>query len=230
MKFIALLPMKENSERIPQKNYRPLAGKPLFYYVVDTLKATGVFEKLVINTDSEIIAELAKKRYKDWVTIHERPEDLCGDYVSMYKINEYDLSILGRGYHYLQTHSTNPFLQKKTIKEAINIYKSIINSGEYDSLFSVNALKTRVYDHKLKPINHDPTKLIRTQDLEVIYEENSNLYLFGHDSFFSTKQRLGEKPYPFPMKSDRIESLDIDDPKDWDFAENLVKWKQSSSF
>jgi len=215
--------MKENSERIPQKNYRPLSGKPLFYYVADTLKATGVLEKLVINTDSEIIAELAKKRYKNWVTIHERPEDLCGDYVSMYKINEYDLSILGREYHYLQTHSTNPFLQLNTIEEAVNIYKSIINSGKYDSLFSVNALKTRVYDHKLKPINHDPTKLIRTQDLEVIFEENSNLYLFGHDSFFYTKQRLGNKPYPFTMKSDRIESLDIDDPKDWDFAEKLLE-------
>ena len=214
--------MKENSERIPQKNYRPLAGKPLFYYVADTLKTTGVFEKLVINTDSEIIAELAKKRYKDWVTIHERPKDLCGDFVSMNKINEYDLSILGREYHYLQTHSTNPFLQKITIKEALNIYKSIINSGKYDSLFSVNALKTRLYDHKLKPINHDPTKLIRTQDLGLIYEENSNLYFFSYDSFFSTKQRLGNKPYPFSMKSDRNDSLDIDDQKDWRFAEELI--------
>ena len=223
MEIVALLPMKENSERIPRKNYRKLGGQPLFYYVADTLKESDIFEKLVINTDSPIIAEMAIKRYKDWVTIHERPKELCGDFVSMYKVNEYDISKLGKEHHYLQTHSTNPFLQVNTIKEAVNIYQSIIKSGKFDSLFSVNVFKTRFYDQKLKPINHDPTKLVRTQDLEVLYEENSNLYLFGYNSFFSTKNRLGERPYPFPMDSDRIESLDIDDPKDWDFAENMVK-------
>ena len=229
MEIVALLPMKEHSERIPRKNYRKLGGQPLFYYVADTLKESDIFEKLVINTDSPIIAEMAIKRYKDWVTIHERPKELCGDFVSMYKVNEYDLSKLGKEHHYLQTHSTNPFLQVNTIKEAVNIYQSIIKSGKFDSLFSVNVFKTRFYDQKIRPINHDLSKLIRTQDLEELYEENSNLYLFGYDSFFSTKHRLGERPYPFPMDSDRIESLDIDDPKDWKFAETLVKGNQSSS-
>ena len=223
MKFIALLPMKENSERIPQKNYRPLVGKPLFYYIADTLKATGIFENLVINTDSTIIAEMANKRYSDWVIIHERPAEIQGDFVSMYNINEYDISIFGDEFHYLQTHSTNPLLNKSTITLAVNKYKFLIDRTEYDSLFTVNEIKNRLYSQEMKPINHDPSTLIRSQDMKSVYEENSNLYIFNYKSFYAKNNRLGVKAYPFIMNSDSFESLDIDYLIDWKLAEIVIR-------
>ena len=91
MEFIALLPMRHTSERIPQKNYRELAWKKLFYYVADTLFKSKIFKKLIINTDSEKISALVLERYSDWVVIHKRPEVLRGDLVSMNKIIEYDI-------------------------------------------------------------------------------------------------------------------------------------------
>jgi CMP-N-acetylneuraminic acid synthetase len=65
-------------------------------------------------------------------------------------------------------------------------------------------------------VNHDPANLIRTQDLEPWFEENSNLYLFTRDSFAKTGARIGESPMMF--ESRKFESIDIDTPEDWDFA------------
>ena len=70
MEFIALLPMKHKSERIPHKNYRELAGKKLFYYIADTLFKSKIFKKLIINTDSQKISALALERYADWVVLY----------------------------------------------------------------------------------------------------------------------------------------------------------------
>ena len=221
-KFIVLLPMKENSERVPQKNYRELAGKPLFFYIADSLKKTKCFEKLIINTDSDKIANMAIDRYDNWVLIHERPKELCGDFVSMNRIINYDIIKYGDDSHYFQTHSTNPFLSHTVIGNAVRFYENNVIDNKYDTVFSVNELKTRLYDKDLKPINHNPDELIRTQDLDTIYEENSNFYIFNANSFQLTNGRIGKNPFPFVMASNRIESLDIDDHKDWGFAEELI--------
>lgn len=223
MNFIALLPMKEHSERIPEKNFRMLDKKPLFFYIADTLKTTNIFKKIIINTDSHKIVELAKNRYKDWVHINKRTKNLCGDYVSMNEIIDFDIQNENDGYHFFQTHSTNPFLQSEVIKEAVSQYKKNIINNNYDSLFSVNVLYSRLYNKSLIPINHDPSKLIRTQDLDITYEENSNFYMFSKESFKIKNARIGINPFPFTMKSDRITSLDIDFPEDWDFAEELIR-------
>ena len=222
MKFVALLPMKGNSERVPQKNYLDLVGKPLFFYIADTLKSTEIFETLVINTDSNKIANLAADRYGDWVVIHERPEELCGDYVPMYRINEYDITKIGSEFQFLQTHSTNPLLKKNTIFQAVDKYKSIIKEKTHDSLFAVNEIRNRLYTTKLLPVNHDPKTLLRSQDNEPILEENSNLYIFNYESFKKMKSRLGESPFPFIIKSENFESLDIDNLIDWKLAEILI--------
>lgn len=219
----ALLPMKEHSERIPGKNFKLLNSKPFFFYIADTLRTTGLFTKLVINTDSIKIEELAKERYGDWVVIIQRPKNLCGDYVPMNQIIEYDIKILGVENDFIQTHSTNPFLTSQTLKKATAMYIDGKKEKTLDSLFSANALKTRLYDKVLKPINHNPADLIRTQDLETIYEENSNFYFFSGETFQKSKHRIGLKPNAYPMSRSAIETLDVDDPSDWCLAEAMLK-------
>lgn len=77
-------------------------------------------------------------------------------------------------------------------------------------------MQTRFYRADGSAINHDPNNLIRTQDLEPWFEENSNLYLFSRESFTATNARIGRKPMMY--ESPRFESIDIDDQEDWDFA------------
>jgi N-acylneuraminate cytidylyltransferase len=78
----------------------------------------------------------------------------------------------------------------------------------------VNALKTRLYDKDLNPINHNTAVLACTQDLEVIYEENSNFYIFSGESFLHNRHRIGPNPMPYIMSRNSVEGIDIDEISD----------------
>lgn len=213
-KIIALVPMKGHSERVPDKNIRPIAGKPCFHWIVDTLSKSKYIKEIVINTDSEEIAKSATDNFD--VTLLKRPVFLLGDMVSIQPLIEYDLSQTD-GEYYLQTHSTNPLVTTETVDKAIETFFA---QKDHDALFTVTPLKTRFYWPDGKGVNHDPKHLIRTQDLEPIYEENSCLYIFSKTTNNKTKNRLGANPMMFPM--DRLEAADIDEVEDFYWAEYLL--------
>lgn len=214
MKIIALLPMKGHSERVPNKNMKLFNGIPLFHHVLTTLQNCDLIDEVIINTDSNIISESAKKFSK--VKIHNRPNEICGDFVSMNDIIAYDLNH-SDGDIYLQTHSTNPLLKTTTIHQAIEKFKT---QREFDSLFSVTKLQTRLYWEDVRPINHNPNELIRTQDLPPVFEENSNFFIFTKSSFKNAaNKRIGKKPMMYEM--DKLESVDIDEPHDFILAETI---------
>ena len=219
MKIIALLPMKGHSERVPNKNMRDFCGRPLYHAVMRNLIHSRYVSKVVINTDSEKISEDALRFFKDKLIIHDRPERIRGDFVSMNEILGDDLGRV-EGEHFLQTHSTNPLLTTASIDLAIERYFTALREG-YDSLFSVTRLQTRLYDKKVIPINHDPDELLRTQDLPPVYEENSCLYLFSRGSFALKRRRIGGKPLMFEIP--REEAVDIDEELDFRIAESLYK-------
>lgn len=218
MKVVAILPMKGNSERVPGKNLKEFNGKPLFYHVLETLLDSKLVSNVIINTDSDEIAHLART-FGERVIIHSRPEEICGDFVSMNKIIEYDINKTD-SIHFIQTHSTNPLLKSSSIDKAIQFYFD--NLENYDSVFSVTRLQTRLYWQDGTPINHNPKELIRTQDLAPIYEENSNFFIFSKESFKNAdNKRIGIKPHLFEI--DKIEALDIDESQDFQIAEMLHK-------
>ena len=215
-RLVALLPMKANSVRVRGKNFRAFAGKPLFRWILDTLLALKEVELVVINTDARAI--LAQNGLEDGgrVRIRDRKPELCGDQVSMNLILADDLAAVPAD-AYLMTHTTNPLLSAATMHAALQAFRQALAAGSHDSLFAVNRFQTRFYRADGSPINHDPAKLIPTQDLEPWFEENSNLYLFTQESFRATFARIGKRPLLFPTP--RKESLDIDTPEDWEFAE-----------
>lgn len=218
-KLTALLPMKGNSERVPNKNMRDFNGAPLYHAIMKSLLASEYVEKVVINTDSAKISEDAKSVFGDRVVIVDRPEEIQGDMVSMNNIIAYDLGLL-EGEHFLQTHSTNPLLKTETIDRAIETYFENLETN--DSVFGVTRLQTRLYDKNAKPINHNPQELLRTQDLEPLFEENSNFYIFSKKSFASAgEKRIGV--YPKIVEVNKLEAVDIDEPEDFELAELLYK-------
>jgi CMP-N-acetylneuraminic acid synthetase len=95
-----------------------------------------------------------------------------------------------------------------------------MSNEECDSLFSVTKLFKRFYDPDGNPINHDPKKLINTQELSPLFEENSCMYLFTRKSFEVNRNRIGEKPYMFEI--DKIEAIDIDDEFDFELVKNII--------
>lgn len=218
-KIFALLPMKGTSERVPNKNMKEFDGRPLYHAIMETLLSSKYIDKVVINTDSNVIAEDAKRNFGDKVFIIDRPKEIQGGDVSMNVIIDNDLKHV-EGEHFLQTHSTNPLLSVKTLNQAIESYFQ--NLDKYDSLFSVTKVQARFYDKNAHPINHDPIQLLRTQDLEPLYEENSNIYIFSKESFKNAgNRRIGLKPQIFEMN--KLEAIDIDEPEDFVLAEVIYQ-------
>ena len=221
--LIALCPMKAHSARVPGKNFRSIAGKPLFRWILDTLLSVPAVAHVVINTDARDL--LAQSGLRDGdadgrVVVRDRRPEICGDSVSMNRVLADDLAAVPAE-RYLMTHTTNPLLSAATIVQALARFDASRVAGEADSLFSVNRVQARFYRDDGTPVNHDPDNLIPTQDLAPWFEENSNLYLFTGESFAATGARIGRRPLLFPMR--KTESIDIDDPDDWLLAEALLR-------
>ncbi|MBK8010777.1 MAG: acylneuraminate cytidylyltransferase family protein [Deltaproteobacteria bacterium] len=212
--------MKAHSERVPKKNFRVLGHKPLFRWILDSLLDVEAVSKVVINTDArEILAEHGLVDSAR-VLIRDRKPELCGDMVSMNRVLADDVQSVPADV-YLMTHTTNPFLSAPTIRQVLADFTRGVETGSMDSLFTVNRMQTRFYRADGSAVNHDPKNLIRTQDLEPWFEENSCLYAFTRASFEKLNARIGEKPGMFPMR--RIEAIDIDTPDDWALAELIAR-------
>ncbi|MEL7283124.1 MAG: acylneuraminate cytidylyltransferase family protein [Pseudomonadota bacterium] len=221
-KITALLPMKAHSARVKSKNFRTIAGKPLFRWVLDALLEVEQIDQVVINTDArKILADegLADGDADGRILIRDRKHEICGDLVSMNLVLADDIANVPSE-HYFMTHTTNPLLSFGTIEKIIETYLRGREAEGADSLFTINRLQTRFYTQTGTPINHDPDNLIRTQDLAPYMEENSVGYMFSPESFAQTSARIGKSPILF--ETPRLESVDIDEPSDWFVAESLL--------
>ncbi len=218
MKIAAFVPMKGNSERVPNKNLKDFNGRPLYHLIVNTLLKSQFVTDIVIDTDSDKIASDVRIHFP-MVKIIDRPIELRGDFVSMNKIIKYGMDTIPADF-YIQTHSTNPLLKVETLDSAIEEFLS--SKESFDSIFSVTRVQTRFYDKNGKPYNHNPEELIRTQDLEPLFEENSNFFVFSRNSFENAgDKRIGKKAMMFEM--DKMEAVDIDEPQDFEIAKALEK-------
>ena len=126
---------------------------------------------------------------------------------------------------FLQTHSTNPLLSTETICKAIETFFESYPS--FDSLFSVTRIQKRLWDRKSQAVNHDPSVLLRTQDLPALYEENSCIYIFERETLLTRKNRIGERPLLFEM--DPMEAWDIDNEVDFIVGEKLYACREQSA-
>jgi N-acylneuraminate cytidylyltransferase len=217
-KIKVLVPMKGHSERVPHKNIRPLAGKPACHWILETLSQSKYIDEIIVNTDDREIADTISQNFRK-ATIIKRPDFLLGDMVSIQPLIEYDMS-KAEGNYFLQTHSTNPLLTTETIDKAIEVF---FTQEEHDALFSVTEVKSRFYWPDGKGINHNPKHLVRTQDLEPIYEENSCFYIFSRETNGKTKNRLGNNPLMYPISV--LEAADIDNMEDFYWCEFLLQYK-----
>lgn len=218
----ALVPMRHSSERVPGKNYKPFAGKPLFYHIIESLSNCPAISKVVIDTDSPTIRDMCAADFPD-VIVLERPAHLRDGAIPM---NDVLLNITNQIQtdFYLQTHSTNPILSPQTIGKAVETFFS--SFPVYDSLFSVTRKQVRMWDQLARPINHNQNILLRTQDLPPIYEENSCIYIFSKDILLQKHNRIGNRPCLFEI--DEIEAQDIDVELNFKVAEFLFLEKRKS--
>ena len=217
MKLVALVPMRHHSQRVSGKNYRDLAGKPLYQHIIETLLAVPEINEIVVDTDSEPVMNGLSENFPQ-VKIINRPEHLRADDIPMNEILIHDTEQFPADF-YLQTHSTNPLLKSETISRAIKLL--ITNYPQKDSLFSVTRWQTRFYDQNGNAVNHDPKELIQTQNLPPMYEENSCIYIFTRENLIAKRHRISDNAMMFEIP--RLEAVDIDEASDFQIADVLMR-------
>lgn len=217
MKFSAFIPIKLSSERVPNKNFTLINNKPLFFYILKTLKSVKSISQIVIDADDQAVVDEIKK-YFDNLDIFIRNPKLLSPVESVNNIINSNLENF-KNETVIQTHVTNPLLHHETLTNALNEY-----ADNKKAIFSVNALQSRFYNSKLEAINHNPDELIPTQDLDIIYEENSNFYIFSKDQFIkNNNKRLSSESTPFVTST--YEAIDIDNQEDLEIVKKIINYK-----
>lgn len=214
---LAIVPMRHNSERVPGKNYRLLAGIPLYHHVIKTLNAVNEIDTIVIDTDSDFIIDDCATHFPNVRVLH-RPENLRDGHIAM---NDVLLNTLAQidADVVLQTHSTNPFLKAATVSAALKLFGRLGN--DCDSAFSVTRLQARLWDADTRPVNHDPSMLLRTQDLAPLFIENSCFFIFPPQLLRERGNRIGAKPLMIEMAP--LEAIDIDTEDDFELATAIAE-------
>lgn len=205
-RVVAFVPIKLNSQRLPNKNILPIAGQPLCRHILDTLsKAKGIDEVYVYCSDEKI-----ENYIPDKVKFLKRDQRLDGDLVKGFDIYDAFIKEINADI-YILAHTTSPFIRPETVELAL--YK--MTDGAYDSAFSAQRIQTFAW-YNGKPINYDLNDVPRTQDMEPIYVETSGFFMFEKEIFTEHRRRIGFKPYI--QEVDNIEAVDIDNKEDYDFA------------
>ena len=213
MRIVAVVPMKLNNRRLPQKNTKSFTnGKPLCTYILDTLlQVNGIDGVYVYCSDPEI-----QKYLPAGVKYLKRSETLDLDTTKMNEVlqcfaKDVDADL------YLMTHTTAPFIRKESIEEGLN---AVIN-GNYDSAFAAKKLQDFLWKNG-RPFNSELSNIPRTQDLEPLYEETSGFYIYKKDMICEEGRRIGNKPYI--VEVGEIEAVDIDEAEDFLIADAIYNY------
>jgi CMP-N-acetylneuraminic acid synthetase len=210
MKVVAVMPIKLINERCPGKNTRMLGEKPLLQHELDSLKATGLCDSINVYCSDEAVVPFLP----DGVDFIKRPAFLDLPTSNFTQIFDNFMSTIDADI-YVYAHATAPFITVETMKQCIEAVKS----EEYDSAFCAVELQDYLWQDG-EPLNFDASNLPRTQDLKPIYQETSGVYAFTKEVYEKYKRRIGKKPYIKEVSFK--ESIDIDNPEDFDLAEAMV--------
>lgn len=210
MKIIAVVPMKLNNRRLPQKNTKCFTnGEPLCYYILNTLKQISQIDEVYVYCSNEDIKNFIPER----VRYLKRCESLDTDKTSMNDVllafaNDIDADV------YVMTHTTAPFISKESILKGL----VAVTDGDYDSSFAAKKLQDFLWKDGV-PFNYTLDNIPRTQDLEPLYEETSGFYIYKKSVIKDFKRRIGKKPYI--VEVGEIESIDIDEEQDFMIADAI---------
>lgn len=216
----AFLILKAHSARVPGKNFRDLGGRPLYRWIMDALLATPGVERLLVDTDARPLLQAHGLPVDPRLQLHDRDPALRGDHVTANALIAAHLDAFGDA-PVLMSHATSPFLRPETLAAALQRYAALRAADQADSLFGATRVQARYWRADGSAVNHDPGRLVPTQQLEPWLEENSSLYLFTAESFRQSGARIGRRPAVF--ETPRLQALDIDTEEDWALAQVVAR-------
>ncbi len=221
MSRLCIIPARGGSKRIPRKNIRDFLGKPIIAYSIEVALESGLFDEVMVSTDDDEIAEVAKK-YGAEVPFTRTPEnsddhagtnEVLSEVLTQYKI-EFDLEFD----HGCCIYPTSPMITIEKLKDG---YQKLLDSGANTVMAAVkygypiwrSFTQTETGFVKLLWPEH---KLTRSQDMAPVFHDSGQWYWFDVKKFLTA-------PAPFEnavfIEVDELESQDIDTHMDWKMAE-----------
>jgi len=220
-KFLAIIPARGGSKRLPRKNVLDLAGKPLIVWSIEAGLQSKYIDKVVVSSDDEEILNISKKTGAE---ILKRPEILASDTASTFDAIKHTINNV-KGYEYVVLlQATSPLRSAKQIDQAIEL----LEEKNADAVVSVcemehSPLWSNTLDDSLSMENFLPEEILnkRSQDLETYFRLNGAIYICKTEKFLEEKSFFFKKNI-FAYVMSREYSVDIDEEIDFKMAEVLI--------
>jgi len=222
---VAIIPARGGSKRLPGKNIRPFLGKPIIAYSIEAALASSLFEKVLVSTDSEEIAEIAREYGA--VTPFLRPIELSDDQTATAPVIEHALRWLreqGENINYACCiYATAPFVQPDYIKRGFDL----LAQENCTTTYSVTSFPFPIF--RACKINENGSlemfwpenELARSQDLPEAYHDAGQFYWLHVDRFLQQKKLYASDSKPVILPRHLVQ--DIDTLEDWVRAEYMYK-------
>ena len=226
MKILGTICARGGSKGVKNKNIKLLVGKPLIAYTVEYLKNWGKANSIICSTDSEKIAEIAKKYGAEVPFI--RPKELASDHASKLDVLRHAVKFCEekKNIKYdaiVDLDPTAPLRRKKYLEEAIdkfankNVYNLYsVTKARKNPYFNMVEVDEKGYAHICKKSN-----VVRRQDAKEVFEMNASIYIYNRDFLMKTKTLHSDKTIIYEMPE--IASVDIDKELDFMFIEFLLE-------
>lgn len=228
IKLLGIITARGGSKGIPKKNIKSFCGKPLIFYTISCAKESGVFDRIIVSTDDDKIAKIARQYGVEVPFI--RPKSLAKDNTPTLSVIQHAVKWLIKNESYLPDYvsvlqPTSPLRQPFHVKEAFDL----ILKSKADSVLGVCEIPASFSPFKAMHIKNGYLKLLddsliykrtsRRQDLEKTYYSNGAIYILKAKLLLDEKNAslYGEKTVPYIM--DVEYSIDIDTETDFEMAE-----------
>ncbi len=224
MKSIAIITARGGSKRIPRKNIKDFLGKPIIAYSIEAALQSGVFDEVMVSTDDKDIADIARKygakvpfmRSEATSNDHATTADVICEVLEVYKENGQEFE------NACCIYPTAPFVTAARLKEAMERFSA---SGK-DALvpvvrFSFPPQRGLVIEEDELKFMYPQFALTRSQDLQPMFHDAGQFYMFRVDAFEREKKMFMEKTLPFELSE--VEVQDIDNETDWIIAEEKYR-------
>lgn len=221
---MAVIPARGGSKRIPRKNIKDFCGKPMIAYAICAAKESGLFDRIVVSTDDDEIAEIANQWGAE--TPFKRPIELSDDYTATVPVIKHSIETCKKQGWIVKeiccVYPCVPFLQALDLIGGFSQMKKNVNGfslsiTEYPS--AIQRAFKRVSNEKIEPFFSE-FQNVRTQDLDSAYYDAGQFYWGRTEQWLSTNNIHSNG---FGYEIPRWRSVDIDTPEDWHYAEILFQ-------
>ena len=223
MSVVAVIPARGGSKRIPHKNIKPFCGKPMIAYSIEAAKNAGIFDRIIVSTDSEKIASTAKEFGAEIPFM--RPGNLADDQTGTDEVILHALKQLmedGEKIDYICCiYATAPFVKAEYIIKGYNL----LRDNNATSCFSVTTYPFPIF-RSLKIKDNGRLEMFwpeyretRSQDLPEAYHDAGQFYWADAKKYLKEKQFYSKDAVPVILPRYLVQ--DIDTPEDWETAEKM---------